>query len=40
MIRNYLAASWRNLIRNPEREENVQVEMLSIGRSLGTEMKR
>ena len=31
---------WRNLIRNPEREENVQVEMLSIGRSLGTEMKR
>jgi len=31
---------WRNLIRNPNRSEKLEVEMLTIGKSLGADMKK
>ena len=31
---------WRSLVRNPERSENLEIEMLTIGRSLGAEVKK
>lgn len=31
---------WRNLVRNPNRSENLQIEMLGLGRPLRTDMKK
>ncbi|MCE9533609.1 MAG: glycosyltransferase family 39 protein [Planctomycetes bacterium] len=31
---------WRNHVRNPNRVEKLEIEMLTIGRSLGTEIKK
>jgi hypothetical protein len=31
---------WRNLVRNPERAQNLEIEMLTIGKSLGADMNK
>ncbi len=31
---------WRSLERNPDRSEHLEIEMLTIGRSLGTALER